>query len=174
MPEPPASNPLPYKIAVLCYLYDDRGRVLLLHRKQNPNLGMYSPVGGKLHMETGEGPHDCAVREIEEETGIRVDPRHVRLAGIVTEAAYEGRTHWMMFLFEVTRPIEPAEVKWTDFSEGTLEWVELERVASLAIPETDRRVMWPAVQRHRGGFFMTHIDCTGENLRWEMWEERSG
>ncbi len=30
--------PLPYKIAVLCYLFDEQGRVLLLHRKKQPNL----------------------------------------------------------------------------------------------------------------------------------------
>ena len=28
---------LPYKIAVLCYLYDDAGHVLMLHRRKAPN-----------------------------------------------------------------------------------------------------------------------------------------
>ena len=47
-------QPLPYRIAVLCYLYDDEGRVLLLHRDQQPNIGMYSPVGGKVDIASGE------------------------------------------------------------------------------------------------------------------------
>ena len=64
-----ANSSLPYKIAVLCYIYDKDGHVLLLHRTQNPNRGMYSPVGGKLDTATGEGPHECALREIAEETG---------------------------------------------------------------------------------------------------------
>ena len=42
------SAPLPYKIAVLCYLFDERGRVLLLYRRKPPNRDLYSSVGGKL------------------------------------------------------------------------------------------------------------------------------
>ena len=60
---------LPYRIAVLCYLRDKDGRQLMLHRLKNPNAGMYSPIGGKLDIHTGDGPHDCARREIQEETG---------------------------------------------------------------------------------------------------------
>ena len=50
----PSDDTLPYRIAVLCYLYDDDGNLLLLHRKQNPNRGMYSPIGGKLDLASGE------------------------------------------------------------------------------------------------------------------------
>ena len=70
---------LPHRIAVLCYLYDERGRLLLLHRRKNPNIGMYSPIGGKLETSTGEGPHDCAVREIQEETGVEIDHDDLRM-----------------------------------------------------------------------------------------------
>ena len=79
---------LPHRIAVLCYLYDGDGCVLLLHRKQNPNLGMYSPIGGKLKVTTGEGPHECALREIREETGLTLRGEDLRLTGIVSERAY--------------------------------------------------------------------------------------
>ncbi len=51
-------NSLPFRIAVLCYLYDDAGNVLLLHRSKAPNEGMYSPIGGKLESSWGESPHD--------------------------------------------------------------------------------------------------------------------
>ena len=129
---------LPYRIAVLCYLYDDAGRVLLLHRKKNPNRGMYSPVGGKLEVSLGEGPHACAVREVREETGIILPDDAVRLSGIVTETAYEGETHWLIFLFEIMRPIAADEIATMDFDEGTLAWVKLEDVPGLPIPDTDR------------------------------------
>ena len=161
---------LPYKIAVLCYLYDHDGRVLMLHRRKSPNAGMYSPIGGKLDVLTGEGPHECAVREIREEANISIEPELVRLAGIVSERAYEGQTHWLIFLFEVMRPVDPAEVSWTDFDEGRLEWVEIERVAMLAIPETDSKFMWPLVREHRGGFFMVHIDCSVQPMVWTVTE----
>jgi 8-oxo-dGTP diphosphatase len=164
------SQALPYKIAVLCYLYDGEGRVLLLHRKQMPNAGMYSPIGGKLHLDEGEAPHACALREIREETGIALESDEVRLCGIVTECAYEGQTHWMLFLFEVMRPVRHDELQWTEFKEGRLDWVAVEKVERIAIPETDRAVMWPLVQQHRGGFFMAHIDCTAAPMKWSLHE----
>ena len=162
---------LPYKIAVLCYLYDADGRVLMLHRRKQPNAGMYSPIGGKLEVTQGEGPHECAVREIWEEAGLRLSVEDVRLTGVVSERAYEGQTHWLIFLFEVQRTIAPQEVRAMDFEEGRLEWVDIERVGELPIPETDAKFMWPLVREHRGGgFFMVHIDCTVEPMAWTVTE----
>jgi 8-oxo-dGTP diphosphatase len=155
---------------VLCYLWDDRGRLLLLHRRKNPNRGMYSPIGGKLEVAVGESPHDCAVREIREEAGIELATADLGLLGLVSETAYEGQTHWLIFLFEVTRTVRPEEVVDMHMDEGHLEWVPVEEVEGLDIPETDRTVMWPLVQAHRGGFFAVHIDCTGGRLEWEVRE----
>lgn len=161
---------LPYKIAVLCYLYDDQGHVLMLHRRKKPNEGMYSPIGGKLEVTEGEGPHECAVREIYEEAGLRLTPEMVRLTGIVSERAYEGQTHWLIFLFEVMRPVRRDEIVAMDFDEGMLEWVDVEKVHDLPIPQTDREFMWPLVKNHRGGFFMVHIDCSVEPMVWTVTE----
>ncbi len=165
---------LPYRVAVLCYLYDREGRVLLLHRAQAPNLGMYSPVGGKLDLARGEGPHQCALREIREETGVSLDPGDLRLVGIVSERAYQGEAHWLIFLFEALRPIPPESLAWTRFNEGTLEWAALEDVPNLPIPRTDRDVMWPLVQSHRGGFFAVHIDWAREGITWKVHESWKG
>ncbi|MHC4219147.1 MAG: NUDIX hydrolase, partial [Planctomycetota bacterium] len=143
---------MPYKIAVLCYLYDGEGHLLLLHRDQQPNLGRYSPVGGKVDVESGEGPHQCAVREIREETGVALGDDDLRLTGIVSERSYQDEAHWLIFLFEVVAPLARDALKWTRFNEGTLEWKRIDEVADLPIPRTDRQVMWPLVQAHRGGF----------------------
>lgn len=164
---------LPYRIAVLCYLYDEDGRVLLLHRARNPNAGMYSPIGGKLEISDGESPHDCAMREIYEEAGLQLETELVRLTGIVSETGYEHSTHWLIFLFEVSRPIDPAEIPMMEIDEGELEWIEPDRVQDLDIPYTDREVMWPLVRSHRGGFFMVHIDCTVRPMRWTVHESVS-
>ena len=58
---------LPYKIATLLYCFHERGDVLLLERAQEPNRGLWSPCGGKLHTDIGESPYACACREAHEE-----------------------------------------------------------------------------------------------------------
>jgi len=152
---------LPYKVAVLCYLWDAQGRVLMLHRKKQPNTGMYSPIGGKLEISKGESPHECAVREIQEEAGISIPLDGVRCLGVVSERAYQDQIHWLIFLYEVTTPVDHTQVIEQEFDEGRLEWVPLDAVENKNIPWTDREIMWPAVRTHRGGgFFMVHIDCS--------------
>ncbi len=161
-------------MAVLCYLFDEDDRLLLLHRRKEPNIDRYSPIGGKLELAEGESPHACAIREIEEESGLALGSDELRMMGMVSETAYEGTTHWLIFLFEVTRPVGHSEIPNMEFDEGVLEWVPARRVAELDIPDTDRRVLWPQVQRHRGGFFSIHIDCRDDPFTWELLESMGG
>ncbi len=164
MTNPPVAA-LPYKIAVLCYLFDERGRVLLLHRKRPPNRDLYSPIGGKLEQTIGESPTTCAVREIHEETGLNVQTHELHLTGIVSETGHEGESHWLMYLYELTRPVwvEPGPM-----DEGLLEWHAAAGVTALTIPPTDREVIWPLFWRYRGRFFAAHIDCHGASMRWRV------
>ena len=96
---------LPYKVAVLCYLWDADGRLLMLHRRKPPNVDMYSPVGGKLEISRGESLHECAVREVHEETGLRLADDEMRLLGMVSERAYQGEMHWLIFFMVSARQI---------------------------------------------------------------------
>src|SRR5207244_469999 len=92
---------LPYQIATLLYCFNALDEVLLLQRTRQPNRGLWSPCGGKLHTHLGESPYACACREANEELGLRLAPRDLHLTGIVSEHGYEGEAHWLMFLFEV-------------------------------------------------------------------------
>ena len=160
---------LPYKIAVLVYLFNSRGRMLLLKRCRSPNLNLYSPVGGKLEQATGESPFGCALREIAEETGQRLALADIRLMGIVSEKAFEGRGHWLIFCFESLTAVDfPAH----EIPEGRLEWLDPAEVNKLQIPQTDRDIIWPLVRQHslnlnpgspvsRAEIFSVHIDCSG-------------
>lgn len=155
----------PYKIAVLCDLRDSNGRVLLLHRLKDPNRGMYSPIGGKLDTATGESPAQCAQREIKEESGIDVAIDRLHLGGMISERGYEDQTNWLLFWYRVTVPVwvEPH-----DMNEGRLEWHDPARIDELSLPETDRKIIWPLVRQHEGGFFAVHIDCSGGGLVWKL------
>ena len=89
---------------------------------------------------------------------------------MVSETAYETAGHWLIFCFQVTRVIEAGELQFTEFDEGTLEWIEQDRIETLDIPETDRKVLWPLVQDHRHGVFSVHIDCSVEPMTWVVHE----
>ena len=161
---------LPYKIATLVDLRDARGRVLLLRRLKSPNMGLCSPVGGKLEMGTGESPAQCAQRETHEEVGLRLPIERFALLGVISEKAYEGRGHWLIFYYRVTGAVEVAA---HDTPDGRLEWFDWEEVEGLPLPETDRRIIWPLVKKHdRGdgglGFFSVHIDCSGGGIEWQV------
>ncbi len=156
---------MPYKIAVLCYICNSRGELLLLHRARKPNQHLYSPIGGKLEQATGESPYACALREIQEEIGITLTLADIALIGIVSERGHEGEAHWLMFCFEVKKPLDfPGR----SIEEGVLEWIAPEKVGALNIPKTDRDVIWPLVREYASmlnsarkvpGFFSVHIDC---------------
>lgn len=170
---------LPYRIACLCDLRDHRGRILLLQRLREPNRGLCSPIGGKLDMHTGESPAQCARREIREEAGIDVPIERLHLLGLVSEASYEGRGHWLIFLYRVLGPVT---VEPHDIPEGRLDWFEPDRIEELPLPDTDRRTIWPLIRRHEReyvagrapapGFFAVHIDCAREP--WTIAVEQGG
>lgn len=131
---------------------------------------MYSPIGGKLEPATGESPHGCAIRETFEETGIVVAPGEIRLMGMVSETAYEGECHWLLFLFEVTRAIAHDEIANYEMNEGTLEWLKRTEIDQLTLPTTDRDIIWPLINQYEGGYFACHIDCRTEPMTWNVLE----
>ena len=147
---------LPYKIATLLYCFNERDEVLLLERAQEPNRGLWSPPGGKLHTDDGESPYVCACREAHEELALEIQPRDLHLTGLVSEHGFQGNSHWLMFLFEV----KPRLMKLpAAHREGRFEFVPRAALANLKLPDTDRESIWPRFWQHRGGFFAAHCRC---------------
>jgi 8-oxo-dGTP diphosphatase len=148
--------PLPYKIATLLYCFTQSEQALLMRRAQEPNLGLWSPCGGKLRMDMGESPYACACREAQEEIGLSLDPGDLHLTGIISEYGYEGHAHWLMFLFEVKRRLDRLP---PPHREGEFAFFDRDEIATLKIPRTDEEQIWPLFWRHRGGFFAAHCRC---------------
>lgn len=160
--------PLPYKISTLLYCFGEGDEVLLMQRAQEPNLGLWSPCGGKLKTDLGESPHACACREALEELGLSIAPADLHLTGVVSEHGYAGQAHWLMFLFEVRvrlRSVPPP------IREGSFAFFRRDDLARLPLPETDRAQIWPLFWRHRGGFFAAHCHCHADGRHdWSLEE----
>jgi 8-oxo-dGTP diphosphatase len=147
---------LPYKISVLVFLQNHAGEQLLILRSKAPNLGNWSPIGGKLEMAIGESPFECAARETFEETGLRISTADLHLFAMIAEKAYEGQSHWLMFLFSCRRRLESLPA---DITEGRFAFYSRAAIEGLPIPETDRAALWPIYDRYRDRFVALRADC---------------
>ena len=156
------SSVLPYKISVLVFIENAAGELLLLLRAKQPNLGVWTPIGGKLEMASGESPFECAVRETAEETGLQVAPADLHLFAMIAEKAYQRETHWLMFLFRCKKPIA---VLPPDIKEGRFAFFPRAKIDSLPIPETDQAALWPIYDQYRDGFVALKADCARSPIK---------
>ena len=150
------SSVLPYKISVLVFIENTAGEQLLMLRAKQPNLGVWTPIGGKLEMTTGESPFECAVRETAEETGLVITSDQLHLFAMIAEKAYQGDTHWLMFLFRCKKTIAALPA---DITEGKFGFFSREQIKTLPIPETDQTALWPIFDQYRDGFVALKADC---------------
>ena len=143
------------KNTTLCYIL--RGdEVLMLHRtaKQNDeNEGKWIGVGGK--MEANESPDDCLLREVREETGLRLT--RWRYRGIVTFVSdrWEGE---YMHLFTA----DDFEGELMPCSEGELAWISRSRIADLPQWEGDR--IFLSLLEQNAPFFSLKLCYEGDRL----------
>ena len=118
------------QLTTLCYI-EKEGKYLMLHRtkkKNDQNHDKWIGVGGKF--EKVESRDECMLREVREETGLKLTKYQFR--GIVTFCSDEWEDEYM-HLFTATE----FEGELAECSEGTLEWVDKEKVLSLPTWEGD-------------------------------------
>ncbi len=140
----------------LCYIHNDRGQTLLLHRvkKENDlNRDKWIGVGGKF--EDKESPEECLLREVQEETGLTLTAYRYR--GVVTFVSDEWETEYM-HLFTAhgfTGELIPCD-------EGTLEWVDDSVVPTLPTWEGDR--LFLRLLAEDAPFFSLKLEYRGDKL----------
>jgi 8-oxo-dGTP diphosphatase len=143
---------MPYTpiLATLAYvLSPDRRQVLLVHRTRRPDdahFGKYNGLGGKL--EADEDIVGGLCREIREEAGVECEAPI--LCGTISWPGFgEHGEDWFGFIFRVERwkgkPLR-------ENAEGTLEWVDVDRLGELPLWEGDRHFL-PLVFDRSGGQF---------------------
>lgn len=143
------------KQTTLCYI-ERNGQYLMLHRtkKENDeNHDKWIGIGG--HIEPGETPEACILRECREETGLTLlDP------------AYRGVVHFRsdvwpdedMHLFTATR----FTGEMTDCDEGELAWIDKGALLALTLWEGDR--IFLRLLDTRRDFFDLTLNYHGEAL----------
>ncbi|MBV2209971.1 MAG: 8-oxo-dGTP diphosphatase [Thermomonas sp.] len=129
---------MPYTpiIATLGYvLSPDRTKVLMIHRNARPDdlhLGKYNGLGGK--MEPNEDVLACMKREIREEAG--VECTSLTLRGTLSWPGFGKQGEdWLGFIFIIDNYTGTPLKK---NPEGTLEWVERDRLLDLPLWDGDR------------------------------------
>ena len=126
-------------LATLGYVMSpDGARVLMVHRNKrdgDQHLGKYNGLGGKLHDD--EDIIACMKREVREEAGIECT--RMVLRGTISWPGFgKGGDHWFGFVFRIDAfEGEPSH----DNHEGTLEWVEVDRILDLPLWEGDRHFL---------------------------------
>lgn len=129
---------MPYQpiLATLGYIVDPtRRQTLLIHRNvraDDAHYGKYNGLGGKLD------PHEHIVegmrREIDEEAGVRCDD--LKLAGTISWPGFGKQGEdWFGFIFRIDAF---SGTPYLNNPEGTLEWVEIDRILDLPLWEGDR------------------------------------
>ena len=95
---------------------EEEPRVLLIERGEEPFKGCWAIPGGFLNMD--ETTEQCAIRELEEETGLKIDKANQIGAYCKVDRDPRGRTISVAYLAIVERPLEvsgqddAAKAKW--------------------------------------------------------------
>jgi 8-oxo-dGTP diphosphatase len=157
------------KLATLCYVREgpvregtsEQGRTLMLHRIKKANdmhAGKWSGLGGKL--EAGETPEECAVREVWEESGLRmIDPV---LRGIITFPHFSKGEDWYTYIFVA----DQYSGELIDSTEGVLAWVDNDKLLDLNLWPGDRIFLrWLDDQRF---FSAKFVYTAGELTKYEV------
>lgn len=105
----------------------------MIHRvkKQNDyHEGKWNGLGGKF--EAGESPEECAIREIEEECGLKV--KSVKMKGFITFPLFDGKEDWYVFLFTA----DDFDGTLIDSPEGNLSWIKNDKLVELNLWDGDK------------------------------------
>jgi len=122
------------KLATLCYVMDKQSNcTLMIYRNKKANdyhQGKWNGLGGKFN--PGESPEECAIREIEEESGLKVSS--VKMMGFITFPLFDGKDDWYVFLFTA----HEFQGKLIDSPEGQLEWIPNNGLTEINLWEGDK------------------------------------
>lgn len=120
--------------------------VLLVRRGSEPNLGRWSVPGGSL--EAGETVEAAAVREVAEETSVKVMPRRVVDVLDYVERDESGRVRWHYVLIDVLCDAVQGDPRPSSDAENA-RFVPLRELADYDVTPTALRAIEAAARTRR-------------------------
>ena len=117
----PCVNKVP-RVGVGVLIVNENNQILLGERMDSHGRGSWGPAGG--HLEYGESPEECAIREVFEETGLQVSAPHF-LAIINTVFEQDAKLYVSIFMrvaypkdqqIQNIEPHKTGEWKWFDWN----------------------------------------------------------
>jgi 8-oxo-dGTP pyrophosphatase MutT (NUDIX family) len=146
-PNAPRANSI--VVAVTAFVQDEDGRVLMIRRTDND---LYSIPGGA--QDVGESIGHTVVREVEEETGIDVEP--TGLVGVYTDPAHviaysDGEVRQEFSLCFRARPVGGELCTSSESKE--VRWVQPGTLGALNIHPSIRLRIEHALQHRRSPYF---------------------
>jgi 8-oxo-dGTP diphosphatase len=157
------NNKANMKLATLCYVIDKKSdSTLMIYRNKKKNdyhEGKWNGLGGKF--EPGESPEECAIREIEEESGLKV--KSVIMKGFITFPLFDGIEDWYVFVFTAS----DFSGELIDSPEGQLKWIPNGNLTEINLWDGDKIfIPWlfkdkffSAKFNYKDGKFVDHVVC---------------
>ena len=142
-------------LSTLCYIEKDN-KYLMLHKtkkKNDINKDKWLGIGGKF--EEGESPEECIVREVMEETGLKLNSYQLRT--IVTYVSTNWETEYMYVFTSNDFTGELIEC-----NEGDLQWIDKKEVTKLNTWEGDK--IFVEKLQNDSSFFTVKFEYDGDKL----------
>lgn len=143
-------------ISTQCYLEQDN-RWLMLHRTQkenDANKGKWIAAGGKL--ENSESIDECAIREVLEETGMRMNTFTKRAVIEFISDIYEDEQMHIYTCDDFEKICKPIS------DEGDFAWIPISEVFNLNLWEGDRIFLKLLIEQR--AYFEMRLEYTGDIL----------
>lgn len=139
----------------ICYIEKD-GKYLMLHRtkkEKDINKDKWIGIGGKF--EDKESPEECIIREVMEETGLKLNTYTLR--GIVTYVSINWETEYM---YVFTSDDFCGQL--IECNEGDLHWIDKDKIFDLNLWEGDKIFLRKLQEDDK--FFSMKFEYDGDNL----------
>jgi ADP-ribose pyrophosphatase YjhB (NUDIX family) len=137
-------------VGVGALVHDEEGRVLLIKRRFEPNMGRWSLPGGLL--ETGETLVVAGKREVREELGVEIEVEELFQVSEEIIKDTEGRTRFHFVLVDFLAKLSPggATITLNEESES-FKWFEPEQIKTLDTSENTRIIVRKYLKERLGG-----------------------